>query len=123
MCEIGYVCCSCIKCFGNDFISTFKSTDVHCTCTYIHVHVCTCTCTCILGIKELSNLAEAIFSTMFHILHVKTRYNYGEKSTPVIALYCHHSVIMADFLMPEIQQPIIVMILIINSPYFIKGSC
>ena len=31
---------------------------------------------------------------------------YGEKSIPMIALCCHHSVIMADFLMPVIQQPI-----------------
>ena len=31
-----------------------------------------------------------------------------------------HSVIMADFIMPETQQPIIVIILIIYSPYFLK---
>ena len=31
-----------------------------------------------------------------------------------------HSVIMADFIMPETQQPIIVIILIIYSPYLLK---
>ena len=31
-----------------------------------------------------------------------------------------HSVIMADFLMLETQQPIIVIILIIHSPYLLK---
>ena len=30
------------------------------------------------------------------------------KSIPMITLWYHHSVIMADFLMPETQQPIIV---------------
>ena len=32
----------------------------------------------------------------------------------------HHSVIMTDFLMPETQQPIIVIILIIHSYYFLQ---
>ena len=31
-----------------------------------------------------------------------------------------HSVIMAEFIMPETQQPIIVIILIIYSPYLLK---
>ena len=31
-----------------------------------------------------------------------------------------HSVMMADFIMPETQQPIIVIILIIYSPYLLK---
>ena len=38
----------------------------------------------------------------------------------MIALWYHHSVIMADFLMPETQQPIIVIILIIYSSYFLQ---
>ena len=35
----------------------------------------------------------------------------------MIALWSHHSIIMADFLMPETQQPIMV---IIQSFYFLK---
>ena len=38
----------------------------------------------------------------------------------MIAWWCHHSVIMADFLMPETQQTIIVIILVIHSSYFKK---
>ena len=45
---------------------------------------------------------------------------YREKRIPMIALWCHHSVIKADFLMPETQQPIIVIILIIYSSHFLK---
>ena len=49
-------------------------------------------------------------------------YMYGEKSIPMIALWCCHSVIMADFIVPETQQPIIhvVIILIIYSSYFLE---
>ena len=36
-------------------------------------------------------------------------------------VYIQHSVIMTDFIMPEIQQPIIVIILIIYSPYLLKN--
>ena len=34
-------------------------------------------------------------------------WRYSCKCIPMIALCCHYSGIMADFLMPEIQQPII----------------
>ena len=34
-------------------------------------------------------------------------YMYIEKSIPMIALWCPASVIMADFIMPETQHPII----------------
>ena len=45
---------------------------------------------------------------------------YREKSIPMTALWCPASVIMADFIMPETQQPTIVIILIIYSPYLLK---
>ena len=51
-----------------------------------------------------------------------TIYNkiYREKSIPMIALWCPAFSIMVDFIMPETQQPIIVIILIIYSPYLLK---
>ena len=45
---------------------------------------------------------------------------YRGRCIPMNALWCHQLVIMADFLMPETQQPIIVIILIINSSRFLK---
>ena len=46
---------------------------------------------------------------------------YIEKKVSLWLLYgVQHSVIMADFIMPETQQPIIVIILIIYSPYLSK---
>ena len=51
----------------------------------------------------------------------QTRY-IEKKSIPMIA-FCgvQHSVIMADFIMPETQQPIVVIILIIYSLYLLKN--
>ena len=37
----------------------------------------------------------------------------------MIVLWCHHSVLMADFLMREMQQPIIATII----SYLLKESC
>ena len=55
---------------------------------------------------------------------------YGEKYPCMIALWCHHSVIMPDFLMPETQQTIIHVHTCTCSYYFdyllfllVKGSC
>ena len=51
---------------------------------------------------------------------------YWRKNISVIALWCHHSVIMLDFLMAETQQTIInvhvhvVIILIIYFSYLLK---
>ena len=55
----------------------------------------------------------------FIIIIILTRYNYREKSTPMIALWCpaFSHVIMSNCIMPETQQPIIV---IIYSPYLLK---
>ena len=52
----------------------------------------------------------------------KTRY-IGKKVS--LSLHCvvQHSVIMANFMMPETHQPIIVIILIIYSVYLSKGPC
>ena len=45
---------------------------------------------------------------------------YIEKKVSLCLLYgVQHSVIMADFIMPETQQPIIVIILIIYSVYLL----
>ena len=47
---------------------------------------------------------------------------YIEKKVSLWLLYgVQHSVIMADFIMPETQQPIIVIILIIYSLYLSKN--
>ena len=46
---------------------------------------------------------------------------YDEKRISMIALWCPTFIIMADFLMPETQQPIMVTILIIYSSYFLKN--
>ena len=47
---------------------------------------------------------------------------YREKKYPYDCFQCgvQHSVIMADFIMPETQQPTIVIILIIYSTYLLK---
>ena len=54
------------------------------------------------------------------ISHLAITSVYREKSIPMTALWCPHSVIMADFIMPGIQQPIIVIISIIYSPYLLR---
>ena len=48
----------------------------------------------------------------------ETRYTYIERSITVIA-WCPHSVISADFIQPETQQPIVI-ILINYSLYLLK---
>ena len=45
---------------------------------------------------------------------------YIEKKVSLWLLFDQHSVIMADFIMPETQQAIIVIILITYSPYILK---
>ena len=54
-----------------------------------------------------------------HIVLSLTRYIEKKVS---LRLLCgvHHSVIMANFIMPETHQPIIVIILIIYSVYLLK---
>ena len=42
-----------------------------------------------------------------------------EKRIPIIALWCPHSVVIADFLISEIQQPIIVIALHVHKYLFI----
>ena len=46
---------------------------------------------------------------------------YADTSIPMTALWCPHSVIMANFMMPETHQPVIVIILIIYSVYLLKN--
>ena len=49
------------------------------------------------------------------------KYNYREKISLWLLCGLQHSVIMADFIMPETQQPIIVIILMyMYSPYLLK---
>ena len=43
------------------------------------------------------------------------------KGVPMIALWFYHSVNVDDFLMPETQQPIIIIILIIYSSYYLTN--
>ena len=52
--------------------------------------------------------------------HCRANKIYREKSIPMTALWCLTSVIMAEFIMSETQQPIIVILLIIYSPYLLK---
>ena len=55
---------------------------------------------------------------MIHVhVHVHV---YRENSIPMIALWSPTSLIMADFLMYKTQHPIIVIILIIYSSYFLE---
>ena len=61
-----------------------------------------------------------VYQIPFYIIdHNKTRYTEKKVS---LSLLCgvQHSVIMAVFIMPETQQPIIVIFLIIYFPYLLK---
>ena len=88
------------------------------TCRYLRVYTihvfnidtcttCNCTYTC-------------IYRQTIEI-HMYWEQVYIEKKVS-LWLLCgvHHSVIMANFIMPETQQPIIVIISIIYSPYLLK---
>ena len=61
--------------------------------------------------KHSNNVREQIHS-----------YNkiYREQSIPMTALWCPAFSYHGEFIMPETQQPIIVIILIIYSPYLLK---
>ena len=58
------------------------------------------------------------FNGTLHSNEMKINKIYREKRIPMTALWCPaYSVIMANFIMPETHQPIIVIILIIYSVY------
>ena len=101
--------------------SAFKKNRIWitCTCTYKRNN---------FSVQSTCNTSSLNdhYSTIFKVSHQNCVSNkilvhvhvHGE-NYPMIALWCHHSLIMTDFLMPATQQHIIIIILVVYSFYFL----